>query len=171
MYLIDNPTSKMTLEVLEAVKEWYGGNYMIKFKYEKATDTLPINGVLACAINGLLEKDLFKKLIEKSSLEYTEQEVDKSYIYRINVSTSKDLEKTHSLIHSFGLYLGEFNTLRMWNNLIKEFKVTIKKTVEYTTYLTLNHLQDAYEEAEREMDRLDISEYEEVDSEITVEEQ
>ena len=25
MYLIDNPTSKMTLEVLEAVKEWYGG--------------------------------------------------------------------------------------------------------------------------------------------------
>ena len=58
----------------------------------------------------------------------------------------------------------------MWNNLIKEFKVTIKKTVEYTTYLTLNHLQDAYEEAEREMDRLDISEYEEVDSEITVEE-
>lgn len=86
---------------------------MIKFKYEKATDTLPINGVLACAINGLLEKDLFKKFIEKSSLEYTEQEVDKSYIYRINVSTSKDLEKTHSLIHSFGLYLGEFNTLRM----------------------------------------------------------
>lgn len=55
--------------------------------------------------------------------------------------------------------------------MIKEFKVTIKKTVEYTTYLTLNHLQDAYEEAEREKDRLDISEYEEVDSEITVEEQ
>ena len=116
---------------------------MIKFKYEKATDTLPINGVLACAINGLLEKDLFKKLIEKSSLEYTEQEVNKSYIYRISVTTSKDLEKTYSLVHSFGLYLGEFNTLRMWNNLIKEFKVTIRKTVEYTTYLTLNHLQDA----------------------------
>ena len=144
---------------------------MIKFKYEKATDTLPINGILDCTINGLLEKDLFKKLIEKSSLDYTEQEVNKSYIYRISVTTSKDLEKTYSLVHSFGLYLGEFNTLRMWNNLIKEFKVTIRKTVEYTTYLTLNYLQDAYEEAEREMDRLDISEYEEVDSEITVEEQ
>lgn len=55
--------------------------------------------------------------------------------------------------------------------MIKEFKVTIKKTVEYTTYLTLNHLQDVYEEAEREMDRLDISEYEEIENEITVEEQ
>lgn len=86
---------------------------MMKFKYEKATDILPINGVLVCTINGLLEKDLFKKLIEKSSLEYTEQEVDKSYIYRISVTTSKDLEKTYSLVHSFGLYLGEFNTLRM----------------------------------------------------------
>lgn len=95
------------------IRSWGGGNYMIKFKYEKATDTLPINGVLACAINGLLEKDLFKKLIEKSSLEYTEQEVDKSYIYRISVTTSKDLEKTYSLVHSFGFYLGEFNTLRM----------------------------------------------------------
>lgn len=86
---------------------------MIKFKYEKATDTLPINGILDCTINGLLEKDLFKKLIEKSSLDYTEQEVNKSYIYRISVTTSKDLEKTYSLVHSFGLYLGEFNTLRM----------------------------------------------------------
>ena len=144
---------------------------MIKFKYEKATDTLIIIDILSCTIIVFIEKDLFKKLIEKSSLDYTEQEVNKSYIYRISVTTSKDLEKTYSLVHSFGLYLGEFNTLRMWNNLIKEFKVTIRKTVEYTTYLTLNHLQDAYEEAEREMDRLDISEYEEVDSEITVEEQ